>query len=87
MERARNSHANEFVVATETGILHGLRKMQPQKTFIPAKVDAVCRYMKMITVENLHRSLRDMVYEVRVPEEISSRARVAIHRMLEIDRE
>jgi quinolinate synthase len=87
MKHAKNSDANEFVVATETGILHGLRKAQPQKTFIPVREDAVCRYMKMITVENLHRSLRDMVYEVRVPEEISSRARVAIQRMLEIDGE
>lgn len=87
MEHARNSHASEFVVATETGMLHRLRKMHPQKTFIPVRADAVCRYMKMITVESLHRSLRDMVYEVRVPEEISSRARVAIQRMLEIDGE
>lgn len=87
MKRAKSSDANQFVVATETGILHGLRKMQPQKTFIPVREDAVCRYMKMTTVENLHRSLRDMVYEVHVPEEISSRARVAIQRMLEIDGE
>ena len=84
MEHVMSSRAGEFVVATETGMLHRLRKMHPQKTFIPVRDDAVCRYMKMITVENLHRSLRDMVHEVHVPEEVSSRARVAIQRMLEV---
>jgi quinolinate synthase len=84
IEHAKKSQAKEFVVATETGILHRLRKMEPEKSFIPVREDAVCKYMKMTTVEKLHRSLRDMVFEVRVPEEIRSKASVSIQRMLEV---
>lgn len=87
MEHVKSSRSDEFVVATETGMLYRLRKMQPRKMFVPVREDATCKYMKMITIENLHRSLRDMVYEVRVSEETSSRARVAIQRMLDIDKE
>jgi len=71
-------------VATETGILHRLRKDHPEKSFMPVSEAAVCRYMKLITLEKLHRSLKDMQYEVRVPRETADRARGAIVRMLEI---
>ncbi|MBI2126355.1 MAG: quinolinate synthase NadA [Thaumarchaeota archaeon] len=84
VRHAKQSPANEFVVATETGILHRLKKENPQKNFIPASENAVCQYMKMITVEKLHRSLTDLVYEVKVPKEIADRARVPIERMLAI---
>ena len=50
----------EFVVATETGILHRLRKEAPDKRFYAMSERAVCRYMKMITLEKLRDSLRDM---------------------------
>jgi len=81
---ARQSPATAFVVATEIGVLHRMRKENPGKTFIPASEEAVCQYMKMITLEKLHRSLRDMVHEVRVDEAVAARARRAIERMLEI---
>jgi quinolinate synthase len=84
MERARSSTADRFVVATETGVLHRMRKENPGKEFIPASEDAECRYMKMITLENLRDSLRDLKHEVRVPEPTASRARRAIERMLAI---
>lgn len=77
------SPAREFIIATETGILHRMQKEAPAKTFIPASPEAVCRYMKMITLEKLLRSLQEDVYEVKVPEEIASRARRAIDRMLQ----
>jgi len=48
------------------------------------KEDAVCQYMKMITLEKVAESLRNMVYEVRVPRETADRARLAIQRMLEL---
>jgi quinolinate synthase len=61
-----------------------MRKENPGKTFLPVKEDAVCQYMKTITLEKVYRSLRDMVYEVRVPTNVADRARLSIQRMLEI---
>ena len=84
VKHANNSPKDKFVIATEVGILHRLQKESPSKTFIPMKDDAVCKYMKKITLEKVHRSLRDMVYEVRVPEETATRARTAIERMIQI---
>jgi quinolinate synthase len=80
----RRSEAKEFIVATETGILHRMRKENPDKTFYPVKEDAVCRYMKMITLDKVLTSLQNEVYEVNVPEEVAVRAKKAIDRMLEI---
>jgi quinolinate synthase len=84
MREARVSTARTFVIATETGVLHRMRKENPGKEFIPASEDAECRYMKMITLENLRDSLRDLKYQVTVPEDTASRARLAIERMLAI---
>ena len=61
-----------------------MRKENPLKEFIPASEEAECRYMKMITLENLRDSLRDLQYEVTVPEDTAARARRAIERMLAI---
>lgn len=82
IKHAKQSPAQRFIVATEIGILHQLRKQNPDKTFIPAHREAVCQYMKMITLDTLHRSLRDMVHEVIVPQEIALRARRCIERMI-----
>jgi len=84
MRRARYSDARTFVVATETGVLHRLRRANPEKQFLAAAESAECRYMKMITLEKLRDSLRDVKYEVTVPEDIARRARRAIDRMLAI---
>jgi len=84
MRRARSSNARQFVVATETGVLHRLRRENPGKEFIAAAESAECRYMKMITLENLRDSLRDLKYEVSVPLETAARARRAVERMLTI---
>jgi quinolinate synthase len=81
---ANNSDSNEFIVATETGMLHRLRKDNPGKAFYPANENAVCKYMKMITIEKVLISLQDDKYEVKVQEEIANKARKAIDRMLEI---
>jgi quinolinate synthase len=72
----------EAVVATETGMLYPLEMAAPDVKFIPANPEASCVYMKMITLEKLRDSLRDMKYEVRVPPEIAERARVPIDRMV-----
>ncbi len=84
VRHARESQTKKFLVATETGILHRMRKENPQKLFLPVKEDAVCQYMKMITLEKVAYSLENMVYDVKVPPNVASRARLAIQRMLEL---
>ncbi len=74
----------EAVVATETGMLYPLQMAAPDVDFVPANPEAVCVYMKMITLPKLRDALRDMQYEVRVPPEIAERARVPIDRMVAI---
>ena len=84
LQHAQRSTATQFIVATEVGILHRLGKMNPDKEFIPIERGTVCHYMKMITLEKLHRSLVDDVYEVKVNKEIADKARLSIERMLAI---
>ncbi len=82
VRHVRSSRASEFIVATETGILHKMRKENPNKIFYPASEEAVCRYMKMITLEKVLTSLKENVYRVKVPEGVALRAKRAIERML-----
>jgi quinolinate synthase len=84
MRHAQQSDANEFVIATEVGVLHRLRKANPTRHFHPISDEPVCRYMKMITPEKVLHSLREMEYQVTVPADLSARARGAIERMLEL---
>jgi quinolinate synthase len=72
------------IVATETGMLHGLRKAAPDTDFIAANEAAHCRFMKMITLPKLRDSLRDEVHEVKVSDAIADRARIPIERMVAI---
>jgi quinolinate synthase len=81
---ARQSDKQRFLVATETGILHRLAREAPGKHFEPVREDAVCRYMKMITLEKLHASLRDRRHQVTVEPETAAKARRAIERMVQI---
>jgi quinolinate synthase len=84
VQHAASSANREFVVATETGILHRLRKEAPDKRFYAMSEQAVCRYMKMITLEKVRNSLRDLRHEVTVPTELAAEARGAIERMVAI---
>lgn len=81
---AERSPNHRFLVATETGILHQLRKASPGKEFVPVDRKAECKYMKMITPENLLTSLRDGVFEIDVPADIAEAARQAVERMVAI---
>jgi quinolinate synthase len=72
------------IVATETGMLHPLRRAAPQVEFIAANEAAHCRFMKMITLPKLRDALRDGAHEVKVPAEIADRARIPIERMVAI---
>jgi quinolinate synthase len=85
VEAAAAVHASEVLVATETGIIHQLEKVNGRRTrFIAMNERATCRYMKMITPEKLLRSLRDGVDEVTVPTDIADRARASVERMIAI---
>jgi quinolinate synthase len=84
MNHVKNSKSQQFVVATETGILYRMKQQNPEKTFVPASEKAECQYMKMITPEKVYASLREDKYEVKVPKEIADKARLAIERMLSI---
>jgi quinolinate synthase len=81
---ARESEAETFIVATETGMLFPLEEENPGKTFIPANRAAVCQYMKMITLPKLRDALRDMSPVVKVDPALAERARVPIERMVAI---
>ena len=81
---AKESPKERFLIATETGILHRLHKEAPGKTFEAVSERAICKYMKMITLEKLRDSLRDWKHVVTVEPEIAARARGAIDRMLAI---
>ncbi len=74
----------DFIVATETGMLHPLHKAAPQARLTAANAKAVCKYMKMITLPKLRDSLRDAKHEVKVPADTAGRARVPIERMVAI---
>jgi len=74
----------DFIVATETGMLHPLRKAAPRAQLTAVNPKAVCKYMKTITLPKLRDSLRDGEYEVKVPADIARRARVPIERMVAI---
>lgn len=84
MKHASMSTATNYVIATEVGILYRMTKENPTKTFIPIKEDAVCKYMKMITLEKVHDSLTRNVYRVKVPQKIADKARLAIDRMMQL---
>jgi len=83
-ERHAGGRRQEAVVATETGMLYPLQMAAPDVDFIAANPEASCRYMKMITLPKLRDSLRDVKHEVRVPEDVATRARVPIDRMVAI---
>jgi quinolinate synthase len=83
VKHARSCTSRTDLIGTEVGMLHRLHKENPTKQFVPLRADAICEYMKTITLPKLYRSLRDLVYEVRVEEPIRSRARLAIDRMME----
>jgi quinolinate synthase len=81
---AKSSSAPRFRVATETGILHRLEKDAPGKQFLPVNDKAVCRYMKMITLEKTRDALRDWKFEVTVDPDVAAKAKLAIDRMVAI---
>lgn len=84
IKHTANSPATQFVVATEIGVLHRMRKANPDKSFLPVDESISCRYMKMITLDKVLYSLQEMVHPVTVPTHIAERARTAIDRMISL---
>jgi quinolinate synthase len=78
--------ASRFIVATETGIMHRMQQMAPDKQFIAADPEAVCAFMKTITLSGIRDSLVLDQYHVTVPPDIAARARGAIDRMVALGR-
>jgi quinolinate synthase len=80
----RGMPAEKFIIGTEIGLLHRLRKDSPGKIFLPASPLADCPNMKLNTIEKMVWSLEDMVYEVTVPADVAEQARRSIRRMLDL---
>jgi len=83
---AKECKAKTFIVGTEEGILHRLRKDNPEKQFILAYEGAICPNMKLNTLDRLYVSLREEKYVITVPEPVARQARKALERMLDIPR-
>jgi len=80
----KNSKKEEFIIGTETGIIHPLKKANPGKRFIPADPAMICADMKKTGIEDIIISLEEMKHIIRVPEEIRIRAKTAVERMLAV---
>lgn len=81
---AKQSDAKRFIIATETGIIHTLKKENPGKEFYPATTRALCPNMKRITLDKVLWSLEDMHYKITVPADIAARAKNALEKMVAI---
>jgi quinolinate synthase len=80
----KDSLATRFIVATEIGMIHALRKVRPEAEFVPASTRGVCPNMKKITLEKVLAALADLQYQIDVPEEIRLKAAKSLQRMVEI---
>jgi len=81
---AKESHAKDFVVGTEEGILYRLRKENPKKNFYLAYEGAICPNMKLTTLDRLYAALKEEKNVVRVPDAVANRARASLERMFEV---
>lgn len=84
LKLAAQNTKKQFIIATETGIIHSLRKQNPDVEFIPASDRAICPNMKKITLDKVIASLEEMQHKITVPEAISTKAKKALDRMVEI---
>ena len=81
---ARNNPNKEYIIGTELGIFHPLKKNNPNKEFFPASENMICRNMKLITLEKVLCSLKNLEPRITVPEEIRKKSLKALNRMIEI---
>jgi quinolinate synthase len=83
MRYAKETKTREFIIGTEIGILHRLKKENPEKSFYPVSERAVCPNMKLTTLEKVLWALEEMQYEVTVPPDIISKAKSSLQIMLD----
>jgi quinolinate synthase len=81
---AKQSPSKEFIVGTELGLMHRLRKENPDKLFYPLRGDMICPSMKLTTLRSIERALKENTYIVKVPDTIRKSAKKALDRMLGI---
>ena len=81
---AKESSAKDFIVGTEEGILHRLRKENQEKNFYLAYQDAICPNMKLTTLDRLYIALKEEKNVVKVPEAVAKKARASLERMFEV---
>jgi quinolinate synthase len=89
LRHVRESEHDEFIVATEAGILHQMRKARPGVKLVPAPPStgcncSLCPYMRLNTVEKVYLAMRDRRPEITVPEDLRRRALAPVERMLEL---
>jgi quinolinate synthase len=84
LEYVEKNDAKTYIVATESGIIHALKKKNPNAEYLPAGQRAICPNMKKITLEKILWSLEDMQYKITVPQQIAEKARKALDRMVEV---
>jgi len=84
LKYAKQSDSKEFIIATEIGIIHTLKKQNPGKFFYTANEKFICPNMKKITLEKILFSLEDEKFVITVPKEIADKARTALDRMLAV---
>ena len=81
---ARETQAKTVIVGTEEGLLHRLRKENPEKRFVVAYKDAVCPNMKLTTLDRLYTALKEDKHVIKVPKPVAERARAALERMFQV---
>jgi quinolinate synthase len=81
---AKESSAQNFIVGTEEGILHRLRKENPAKNFYLAYEGAICPNMKLTTLDRLYAALKEEKHVVRVPEAVAKKARASLEKMFQV---
>jgi len=81
---ARETPAKTVIVGTEEGLLHRLRKENPEKQFIIAYSDAVCPNMKLLTLDRVYASLKEEKHVVKIPEQVAAKARIALEKMFQV---
>ncbi|MBU5593799.1 quinolinate synthase NadA [Amphibacillus sp. MSJ-3] len=84
LKHSKVAQADEFIVATEVGIIHQMERQNPGKRFLAANPEAVCPFMKMITLEKVLTALKEKKHVITVPEQVAGKAKQAIDRMVTI---
>lgn len=84
LSQAWESNAEKFIIGTEVGLIHRLKREIPDKEFLPLFEEAICEEMKKHDLQKVYESFRDEKFEVKVPSDIAGRAKRATERMLEL---